>query len=91
MAWELWRGAGTPDQRDGVEALLEGLWVDSFSAAMAPLAGELDRTMGDRGEAKPTYDLLIASPALFHDAPLATMDRDYDAVDRLQVVGPRGS
>lgn len=91
VAWELRRGAETPGQRDGVEALLEGLWVDPFSAAMAHLAGELDRTMRDRGEAKPTYDLLIASHALFHDAPLATVDRDYEGVDGLQVVGPRGS
>lgn len=91
VAWELWRDARTPDQRDGVEALLEGLWIDPFSAAMAHLAGELDRTLRDRGDTKPTYDLFIASHALFHDAPLATVDRDYKGIDGLQVVEPRGS
>lgn len=88
VAWELWRGARTPVQRDGVEALLQGLWVDPFSAAMAHLAGSLDRSLRERGEAKPTYDLLIASHALFHDAPLATVDRDYAGIEGLQVVTP---
>jgi predicted nucleic acid-binding protein len=88
-AWELWKGATTPARVERVEALLEAVRVDPFLPSMARLAGELHRQHREAGIERPTFDLLIASHALFHDAPLATLDRDYDTVKGLRVVRAR--
>lgn len=85
-AWELWKGATTPARAERVEALLEAVHVDPFLAAMAKVAGDLHVEHREKGIERPTYDLLIASHALFHGAPLATLDRDYDTVRGLTVI-----
>lgn len=87
-AWELWKGAGTPRQKEGVYALLSALDPDPFMPAMAQLAGEMHRDHRERGVERPTFDLLIASHALHHDCPLATVDRDYGSIDGLEIVQP---
>lgn len=85
-AWELWRGATNAARTQAVEALLESVDLDAFQPAMARLAGELQVQHRERGIERPAFDLLIASHALFHAVPLATMDRDYDSVRGLRVV-----
>lgn len=85
-AWELWRGATNPARSQAVEALLESVDSDPFQPAMARLAGELHVQHREAGIERPTFDLLIASHAIFHGVPLATMDRDYDSVRGLNVV-----
>lgn len=85
-AWELWKGATTPARAEKVEALLEAVDVDPFLLAMARLAGDLHVEHRNAGVERPAFDLLIASHALFHGAPLATLDRDYDTVRGLRVI-----
>ena len=85
-AWELWKGATNPARVAGVDALLETLHIDAFMPAMARLAGELHVQHRRDGIERPTFDLLIASHALYHDAPLATLDRHYDSIAGLQVI-----
>lgn len=85
-AWELWKGASTPARLDKVEALLEAVHVDPLLAAMARLAGSLHAQHRAEGVERPAYDLLIASHALFHAVPIATLDRDYDSVRGLRVI-----
>lgn len=57
---------------------------------MARIAGELHVEHRERGIERPAFDLLIASHALYHDVPLATVDRDYESVKGLGVVRARG-
>lgn len=85
-AWELWKGATTPARGERVEALLEAVHVDPFLPSMARVAGELHVHHKEAGIERPTFDLLIASHALYHGAPLATLDRDYDSVRGLKVI-----
>lgn len=89
-AWELWKGATTPARAERVEALLEAVHVDPFLPAMARLAGELHVQHRADGAERPSYDLLIASHALFHDVPLATLDRDYSSIRGLDVIEALG-
>lgn len=86
VAWELWRGAKTPTRKERVQALLDSVQIDPLSGAVAHLAGELDNHHRREGTQRPTYDLLIASHALFHEVPLATMGRDYGLIDGLDVI-----
>lgn len=86
VAWELWKGAGTPKQRTGVQELLSALDADPFGPAMAQLAGELHVQLRASGRMPPVFDLLIASHALFHGLPLATHDRDYAGIPGVEVV-----
>lgn len=85
-AWELWKGATTPARAESVHALLEAVQTDPFVPAMAHLAGRLHVHHRAAGMERPAYDLLIASHALYHHAPLATLDRDYDGIDGLDIV-----
>lgn len=88
-AWELWRGATSRQRREGIQALLEALQVEGFSPALARLAGDLDLQQRRSGRQRPALDLLIAAHALYHDAPLATLDRDYDGIEGLDVLRVR--
>lgn len=85
-AWELWKGATSRARTERVEALLEATHADPLLPAMARLAGALHVQHREAGIERPTFDLLIASHALFHGAPLATLDRDYDSVRGLRVI-----
>jgi predicted nucleic acid-binding protein len=42
-----------------------------------------------KGRERPLIDLLIASHALHHGIPLATLDRDYDGIEGLDVLRVR--
>lgn len=86
VEWELWKGAESPRERDGVAALLEALAGDPFVPAMARLAGDLVQAHRREGNERPVWDLLIAAHALFHEAPLATCDEDYARIRGLDVV-----
>lgn len=84
--WELWRGATTPARLEKVDAFLAGTTVEPFSPAMARLAADLHRRAREAGREPPAFDLLIASHALFHGVPLATLDRDFEDIDGVDVV-----
>jgi predicted nucleic acid-binding protein len=85
-AWELWKGAEKPREKEAVYSLLTALTPDPFTPAMSQLAGELHLDHRRRGVERPAFDLLIASHALHHDAPLATLDRDYSSIAGLDVI-----
>lgn len=86
VAWELWRGATTPARRNAVRLLLEATSIDPFGAAHAQVAAELAHAQREAGRERPLYDLLIASHALHHQLPLATLDRDYEGIDGLTTI-----
>lgn len=90
VAWELWRGATTPARAEKVEALLESVTVEPFMPAMAKLAADLHRAMEDAGRKPAHFDLLIAAHAVFHNAPLATLDKDFESFDGLRILRPGG-
>lgn len=86
VEWELWKGAESAKERASVAELLEGLIADPFVPAMASIAGDLYRDHRRAGTERPQWDLLIASHALFHEVPVATVDGDYSGVHGLDVV-----
>ena len=85
-AWELWKGATTPRRKAGVQELLASVEVEPFGPALAQLAAEVFLQLRREGRTKPEYDVLIASHAIFRNAPLATRDRDYEGIPGLEVV-----
>jgi predicted nucleic acid-binding protein len=52
------------------------------------MAGDLHREHRREGRERPAWDLLIASHALFHGCPLATLDRGFAPIPGLDVVEP---
>lgn len=88
-AFELWQGARTSGERQGVAALLAACRIEPFTAALAEQAGFLHQELAAKGRRKSSFDLLIASHALQNRAPLATMDRDYEGIPGLKVVKVR--
>ncbi len=86
VAWELWKGARTRAQQRSVQQLLAAIEVGPFMPAMAATAAETHVDMQKAGNKPPAFDVLIASWALYHDAPLATLDRDYQAIPGLRLV-----
>jgi hypothetical protein len=86
VAFELWMGADTARRREAVSSLLDALRVDPFVPAMARIAGELQQAHRRAGRTRPTVDVLIASHALHHRCALATLDRDYEGVQGLDVL-----
>ncbi len=86
VAWELWKGAGSAREREGVASLLAALDPDAFLPAMARIAGDLHREHRREGRERPAWDLLIAAHALFRSCPLATLDRDFAPVPGLDLV-----
>lgn len=90
VTWELWKGAQSPQEIQAVDNLLTSMTPDPFMPAMARLAGELHHDHRRQGIQRPQWDLLIASHALHHGVPLATLDRDYDTVGGLEVLQLRG-
>jgi predicted nucleic acid-binding protein len=88
VCWELWKGAETAREREGVESLLTALQPDAVLLAMARIAGELYREHRREGQERPAWDLLIAAHALFHGCPLATWDRAFAPIRGLDVVTP---
>lgn len=86
VEWEFWKGAETGRERSAVAELLGSLTTDPLSASIARIAGDLYQTHRRAGTERPVWDVLIASHALFHDAPLATLDRDYARIEGLDVI-----
>lgn len=89
VAWELWKGTTTARDQAGVEALVEEFPLDPFVGGMARIAGQLQIEQRKAGRERPVFDLLIASHALYHGAQIATLDRDYDAIQGVSVLEPR--
>lgn len=92
VACELHAGAalaGDPvSERSKVDALLGALEVVVPDDAFAHRYGDALAELRRRGQTVPTMDLLIATAALGHDAPLVTRNaRDFDRVPGLRVVG----
>ncbi len=85
VLWELWLGATTPQRRSALQAALRQTIPDPLTPAMAQLAAELQQARRQQGRELPTFDLLIASHALFHGMPIATLDRDYSDIPGLVV------
>ncbi len=86
VAWELWKGASNATQRQAVDQLLAATRPDPFMPAMGHLAADLHQDHRRQGVQRPQWDLLIASHALHHDIPLATVDGDFSTIAGLEVL-----
>ena len=91
VACELYAGAELADdpevERTRVTSLLKALQVVHTGDRLAPLYGVLLAELRRRGETVSTMDLLIATGARTHDAPVVTRNtRDFERVPGLDVV-----
>ena len=66
--------------------LLQAVHQDAFTPAHAQLAADLQHAARAAGRERPLYDLLIAAHAVHQRVPLATLDRDYGAIEGLTVI-----
>lgn len=88
VAFEGWKGA-RPSEQGAMEELFGVLRQDPFTPAMARLAADLHQRMAKAGSERPPLDLLIASHALYHGPPLATLDRDDRGIEGLDMLSVR--
>lgn len=79
---ELRRGLGTARERARVLPLLDGCHTLDQPARLWEEAGDLGYALARRGVSVKTLDLLIATYALAHAAPLLTVDADFAAMKR---------
>lgn len=86
-AFEVLRGtARAGDERfDRAAAFLRTLTVLDLDLEAAIAAGNLDGTLHADGDPLGARDALVASPALEHGYALVTRDRDFEAVDELEL------
>jgi predicted nucleic acid-binding protein len=66
-----------------VEANWEPLGVD---ADVARTFGRIMADLRNRGRRAPVLDALLAATAMVEGIPVVTQDRDYDAIEGLQVI-----
>ncbi len=87
-AHELWRGARDPREQEKVAALLaacEG-GVAPFTAGAARHSGHWQRTLSPGAAARDQRcDFMIAGTCLDGGEPLATRDRDFEAIAGLEL------
>lgn len=91
VACELWAGAeGANDpatERRAVETLLRAVTVVQPDERFAPMYGEIFGALRRRGESVPAFDLLIATAARVHEAPLVTRNTaDFERIPGLHVL-----
>lgn len=85
-AWETWCGATTPARRTAIETTLDVLRVDPMTAAISERAADLYIRLARKGRPVGDADTMIAAHALYHDAPLLTLDGHYDGIEGLRVL-----
>jgi len=88
---ELWEGIHRADsteaEREAVRDLLEGLREVPFDRECAMKAGEVSAALAESGRPIDVEDVMIASVALVHDAPVVTRNvGHFENVDGLEVV-----
>ena len=74
-----------PDGTARVESGTIDLGTGTYTV-MAQVAAELHLAHRREGRDRPVIDLFIASHAIYHRAPLATLDRDFDGIASLDVI-----
>jgi len=87
---ELWEGIhraeSTEAEREAVRDLLEGLREVPFDKKCAIKAGEISAALADSGQPIDVEDVMIASVALAHDAPVVTRKvSHFESVEGLEV------
>lgn len=87
-AFEVVRGVSraNEDRYKQAVGLLRTLSVLDLSLPMVLAAGDLDSQLHDSGTPLSARDTLVATPALEWGGRLVTRDRDFDAVDGLEIV-----
>lgn len=87
-AFEVVRGTGRAgdDRFEQAVGFLRTLSVLELSLSMALAAGDLDSRLHASGTPLSARDTLVAAPALKHGGTLVTRDRDFEAIDDLNVV-----
>lgn len=88
VAWELLIGARSAKMRRQAEAVLAGLHVEALTAEIVRVAADEQATLRSHGQTMSAFDMLIAAQAVVYDAPLATLDGDFERIDGLEIMHP---
>ena len=90
--WELYAGVERSDkQGDSIAAIDDSLdWIDviGFSRSAAQEGAQIRAQLFEQGKQINAVNVLIAGVALECGADLVAMDRDFEAVDGLNVFHP---
>lgn len=89
---ELGVGAGSPSERDGVEALLASVPVLPLDAEAAAVASRVGASLRSAGSGIPMADLAIGGICLALDVPLLTRNRrHFERIEGLRLARADGT
>lgn len=90
-AFELRSGAHTPNQRKGIDTLLDAMTLLSFGAEEARIAADLRQQLESQGQAIGMADYMIAAVCIANDGVLLTRNRKhFERVEGLKLSAVTG-
>jgi tRNA(fMet)-specific endonuclease VapC len=85
-AFEIFRGSN-PSQLSFWNELFQNFEIYDFDFEAAKLGSEIDQNLKKKGKQIAIPDLFIASIAIKHNIPLATLNKkDFEKIDQLRLV-----
>jgi tRNA(fMet)-specific endonuclease VapC len=90
-AFELRSGAHTPNQRKGIDTLLDAMTLLSFGPEEARIAADLRQQLESQGQAIGMADYMIAAVCIANDGILLTRNRKhFERVEGLKLSAVTG-
>ena len=90
-AFELRSGAHTPNQRKGIDTLLDAMTLLSFGPEEARIAADLRQQLESQGQAIGMADYMIAAVCIANDGVLLTRNRKhFERVEGLKLSAVTG-
>jgi len=87
VMYELLQGIKNPVEEQSLLNAFQGLPFLEMSAGLWLKAGQLSAHLRRRGDTLPMSDILIATLALEHGCSIVTVDRHFDVIPGLEIVG----